>query len=78
MGKSVEILMRLYDCFDVRDIEGVLGALTDDVAQANGMDGAREYWKRQWTIVSPHVEPLSFDRAADGSIVVEVRQSSAA
>jgi hypothetical protein len=41
----------------------------------NGREGVREYWTRQWAIVSPHVEPVSFDRAPDGSIVVEVRQS---
>ena len=59
------------------------GALTDDVAWANGMEGGhvhgregvREYWTRQWAIVSPHVEPVSFESAPGGSIVVEVRQS---
>ena len=71
------------DSFNARDIDGVLDALTDDVAWANGMEGGyvhgregvREYWTRQWAIVSPHVEPLSFDRGPDGSIVVEVSQS---
>jgi hypothetical protein len=83
MDHDIEVLKRMYDCFNARDIDGVLGALTDDVAWANGMDGGhvhgregvREYWTRQWTIVSPHVEPVSFGRAPDGSIVVEVRQS---
>ncbi len=41
----------------------------------HGREGVREYWTRQWAIVSPHVEPLSFDRGPDGSIVVEVSQS---
>ena len=57
--------------------------LTDDVAWANGMDGGhvhgreavREYWTRQWTMVSPHVEPVGFHRTADGAIIAEVRQS---
>ena len=57
--------------------------LADDVAWANGMDGGhvhgpeavREYWTRQWTIVSPHVEPVSFTETADSSVVVEVQQS---
>ena len=83
MDKSIEILKRMYDRFNARDIDGVLGALADDVAWANGMDGGHvhgrdgvhEYWTRQWAIVSPHVEPVSFDTAPDGSIVVEVRQS---
>jgi ketosteroid isomerase-like protein len=83
MDNNIEVIKRMYNCFNVRDIDGVLGALSDDVAWANGMDGGhvhgregvREYWTRQWAIVSPHVEPISFDRAPDGSIVVEVRQS---
>jgi hypothetical protein len=29
----------------------------------HGREGVREYWTRQWAIVGPHVEPLSFDRA---------------
>jgi ketosteroid isomerase-like protein len=83
MDNDIEVLERMYSCFNARDIDGVLGALSHDVAWANGMDGGhvhgregvREYWTRQWAIVSPRVEPVTFDRAPDGSIVVEVRQS---
>ena len=83
MDKDIEVLKRIYGCFNARDIDGVLAVLTDNVAWANGMDGGhvhgrkavREYWTRQWTMVSPHVEPMSFNRSADGSIVVEVQQS---
>ncbi len=83
MDGDVEVLKRIYDRFNARDIDNVLVALADDVAWANGMDGGhvrgrvavREYWTRQWAVVSPHVEPVSFDKAADGAIVVEVRQS---
>ena len=61
----------------------MLAALADDVAWANGMDGGhvhgreevREYWTRQWAIVSPHVEPVGFHRLADGAIIATVRQS---
>lgn len=83
MDDYVEVVERLYDRFNARDMDGVLAALTDDVAWANGMDGGhvhgreavRAYWTRQWTMVSPHVEPLGFHRAADGTIMAEVRQS---
>jgi ketosteroid isomerase-like protein len=83
MDDDVKTLERLYDRFNARDIDGVLTALTDDVAWANGMDGGhahgheaiREYWTRQWAMVSPHVEPVGFHRAVDGTIVAEVRQS---
>jgi ketosteroid isomerase-like protein len=80
---EIEVLKHIYDRFNARDIDGVLAFLTDDVAWANGMDGGhvfgreavRQYWTRQWSMVSPHVEPVSFTKAADGSIVAEVQQS---
>ena len=83
MDGNIDVLKRMYDRFNARDIDGVLAALAHDVAWANGMDGGhvhgreaiREYWTGQWAIVSPHVEPLSFDKAADGSVVVTVQQS---
>ncbi|MGH6860224.1 MAG: nuclear transport factor 2 family protein [Phyllobacterium sp.] len=82
MDADVECLRRIYDRFNARDIDGVLAALADDVAWANGMEGGhvhgrealREYWTRQWTLVSPHVEPVDFRRTADGAIIAEVRQ----
>lgn len=83
MDTDIELIQRLYERFNARDIDGVLIALTDDVAWANGMEGGhvhgreavRDYWTRQWSIVSPHVEPVAFRRAEGGAIVVEVRQS---
>jgi len=83
MDDEIETLERLYERFNARDIDGVLAGLAEDVAWANGMDGGhvhghaalRDYWTRQWAMVSPHVEPVGFHRAADGAIVAEVRQS---
>jgi hypothetical protein len=83
MDGDLDVLKRMYDRFNARDIDGVLAALSDDVAWANGLDGGhvhgrsavRDYWTRQWAVVSPHVEPVSFDTETDGSIVVSVRQS---
>ena len=83
MDSDVEVLEGMYRRFNARDMDGVLAALTDDVAWANGMDGGhlhgreavRAYWARQWSIVSPHVEPLAFHGSAPGTIVAEVRQS---
>lgn len=83
MADDLEVLRTIYDRFNERDIDGVLAALAPDVAWANAMDGGhvhglaavREYWTRQWALVSPHVVPVRLTEAADGSIVVEVRQS---
>ena len=83
MDGNIELLKHIYNRFNARDIDGVLAVLADDVVWANGMDGGyvhgreavREYWTRQWAIVSPHVEPVGFHRTADGTIVAEVRQT---
>jgi ketosteroid isomerase-like protein len=70
MDADIKVLERLYDRFNARDIDGVLVALTEDVAWANGMEGGhvhghdavRDYWTRQWAMISPHVEPVGFRR----------------
>jgi hypothetical protein len=46
-----------------------------DGGHVHGREAVREYWSRQWAIVSPHVEPVSFQRTADGAIVAEVLQT---
>jgi ketosteroid isomerase-like protein len=82
MVNEIEELRRIYERFNARDIDGVLTLLADDVVWANGMDGGhveghaavRQYWTRQWAVVSPHVTPLAFARSANGAIAVEVRQ----
>ena len=83
MNDDVELLKRLYTCFNARDIDGVLVALDDDVAWANGMDGGhvhghealRAYWLRQWSMVDPRVEPINFQSMADGAILAIILQS---
>jgi hypothetical protein len=82
MPDETDFLKQLYDRFNARDIELVLAALDPNVAWANGMegghvhgrDGVREYWTRQWALVDPHVEPISFSVRAMGNIIVEVHQ----
>ena len=84
MTEAHTLLIRhMYGCFNARDIDGVLAELTRDVAWANGMDGGhvhghealRDYWNRQWAIVSPHVEPVAFRTPEDDVVAVEVVQS---
>ena len=80
---NTHIIKRIYDRFNARDIDGVLSELADDVAWANGMDGGhvhgreavRDYWTRQWAIVSPRVEPVAFQTTENGVVAVEVIQS---
>jgi nuclear transport factor 2 (NTF2) superfamily protein len=83
MENDVELIKGLYQDFNARDIDSVLAMLTEDVMWANAMDGGyvrghegiREYWTRQWSMVSPHVEPAGFRKLGDGSIFVEVIQT---
>ena len=83
MNNDIDLLKRLYRGFNARDIDGVLAELADDVAWANGMDGGHEhgreavraYWTRQWSMISPHVEPVAFERGKDGTITARVAQS---
>ncbi|NZD49193.1 nuclear transport factor 2 family protein [Rhizobium leguminosarum] len=80
---DVEMIKRIYASFNARDIDAVLAVLSDDVAWANGMDGGhvhgreavRDYWTRQWAVISPHVEPVAFEETPDGAFAVEVIQS---
>ncbi|RYZ95287.1 MAG: nuclear transport factor 2 family protein [Moraxellaceae bacterium] len=80
---NIQLINRLYESFNARDINSVLTALTADVAWANGMEGGhvhghkalQDYWTRQWEIVSPHVEPIEFQQIKDDVIEVKVIQS---
>src|SRR6266567_7070157 len=82
MLDEVELLRRVYERFNARDMETVLAAMHEDVEWANGMEGGhvhgreavRSYWTRQWAMVDPHVEPVEFTNGSGGEIVVEVHQ----
>ncbi len=82
MSENEQLIKRLYDRFNERDIDGVLSNLAENVAWANGMENThvhgtaavREYWTNQWAVIDPHVDPLKVCTVEDGSIVVEVHQ----
>ena len=82
MSDDVELLRRVYELFNRRDIESVLAAMHPDVVWANGMegghvhgrDGVRSYWKRQWAMVDPHVEPIDMSFSSEGEVTVKVHQ----
>jgi ketosteroid isomerase-like protein len=75
-------IRRLYDAFNARDIEAVLGRLTSDVVWANGMEGGhlrgrpavREYWLRQFETIHPHVEPEAITLIDGDRVAVTVHQ----
>jgi hypothetical protein len=82
MSDEMDLLKRVYDRFNARDMETVLAAMHEDVIWANGMEGGhvhgrdevRSYWTRQWTMIDPHVEPVAFAHGPEGEVVVEVHQ----
>jgi ketosteroid isomerase-like protein len=73
---------RLYERFNARDIDAVLGGLTTDVDWPNGWEGGyvkghdevRDYWTRQWAQIDGTVTPRGFSTLPDGRIDVTVHQ----
>jgi hypothetical protein len=80
MSDDVDVLKRLYDRFNARDMEALLSAMQEDVVWANGMEGGhvhgregvRSYWTRQWAMIDPHVEPVAFSKGPEGQVIVDV------
>lgn len=83
MSDEVELLKHIYDRFNARDMDSVLAAMHEDVIWANGMEGGhvhgrdevRSYWTRQWAIIDPHVEPVSFSNGPEREVIVEVHKT---
>ncbi len=79
---DVDLLRTLYAAFNRREIESVLAVLHADVDWPNGWEGGRvlgkaavrEYWRRQFEVLNPRVEPQDFHAESDGRITVEVHQ----
>jgi ketosteroid isomerase-like protein len=81
-ASDVELLQQVYAAFNRREIETVLAKMHDDVDWPNGWEGGREhgkdavrtYWKRQFEVLDPRVEPEGFTNEADGRVAVKVHQ----
>jgi len=77
-----ELLRRAYAAFNARDIDALLSMMRPEVQWPNAMeggyvygrDGVRAYWRRQWDLIDPVVEPQASGTEPDGRILVEVRQ----
>lgn len=82
MQSKPELLTAVYAAFNKRDIDRVLALMRPDVDWPNGMEGGRvhgrdevrAYWKRQWGILDPHVEPVRIEDNEAGDTVVDVHQ----
>lgn len=82
LEQSITVLKHAYAAFNARDIDGALSTMSADVEWPNGMeggtvrghDGVRAYWTRQWRMIDPHVDPVSFDPDSAGNVIVGVHQ----
>jgi ketosteroid isomerase-like protein len=82
IAAEIELLQKMYAAFNRRDIETVLAAMQGDVDWPNGMEGGRvlgksavlDYWKRQFEVLDPKVEPKRFTKEADDRIAIDVHQ----
>ena len=81
MDNLDNFFQELYKNFNDRKIDSVISHMAEDVKWANGMEGGyvydhngvREYWTRQFTMVSSKVTPLEID-AENGTVKIKVHQ----
>jgi aminoglycoside 6'-N-acetyltransferase len=81
---DIELLKRLYDRLNARDMEAALAVMHGDVVWANGLDGGhvcghegvRDYWTRQWATIDARAEPIGFSIDENGTVNVEVHLSA--
>jgi ketosteroid isomerase-like protein len=78
-----ELLLRsTYAAFNARDVETAVELMHPEVDWPNAWEGGRivgraavrDYWSRQFAVISSRVEPEGFTEESDGSITVDVHQ----
>jgi len=80
--EELSLFAEVYRNFNARRIDAVLERMSPNVDWPNGMEGGRvqghegvrAYWTRQFSMISPHVEPLDFTRDDVGRIAIKVHQ----
>ena len=81
MADLNNFFQELYKNFNDRKIELVISNMTEDVKWANGMDGGyvyghaavRDYWTRQFTLVSANVTPIEIE-TGNGIVKIKIHQ----
>ena len=81
MSSDTDLLKRLYEHFNARDMEAALATMHRDVMWANGLEGGyvyghegvRDYWTRQWASMDSRAEPIGFAIGEEGMVCVEVQ-----
>lgn len=82
MSTNQELLRKMYEAFNARDLDTTSALMHPEVDWPNGWEGGRvhgpeavrDYWTRQWAAIDPNVEPVGFDTDDAGRTVVLVHQ----
>jgi hypothetical protein len=82
MADIKTLIEQAYYAFNMRDIDGALALMTEDVSWPKASEGGkvvgkeeiRAYWTRQWGEFDPHVEPLAIIEGDGGKVRVRVHQ----
>ena len=80
MNKQAQ-LEYLYRSFNERDIDSIMAHFADHIDWPNGMEGGRvvgkaavrDYWERQWRLISSTVTPTSFSEQGN-TVSIQVHQ----
>ena len=81
MPELQQYFEELYKNFNDRETDLVIANMSTEVKWANGMEGGyvyghtgvREYWTRQFSMVSSKVTPIEI-KQEDGSVTIKVHQ----
>jgi ketosteroid isomerase-like protein len=82
MPENESLLRSAYRAFNARDIDAAVELMHPEVEWPNAWEGGRvigqaavrDYWNRQFAVISGKVEPEKFTEEPDGSITVDVHQ----
>ena len=75
-----DLITKIYNAFNARDIDTALAAMHPNVDWPNGWEGGRvygregvrDYWERQWAAINPRVESMEVSTDELGRTVVKV------
>jgi hypothetical protein len=82
MNSDQQLLQKLYDAFNKREIETIISAMQPDVKWANGFEGGfvhgrdavREYWTNQLKVIQPELEILRHEIDENNRHIVTVHE----
>jgi hypothetical protein len=82
MPNTQTLIAQAYSAFNLRDIDGALALMSENVSWPKASEGGRVvgkeeirvYWIRQWKEFDPHVKPIEVIEQQGGITKVKVHQ----